>query len=216
MRYAIVSDLHGRADQFERICRDAGRYRADRVILTGDYLESKVSKRRHDPTVRWDADQVIDHDPGLWRRLSGCDLVRGNQEERIADLLSADQVHADLAPLLRAPERMVLDSGLVLVHGHRFDWRRYQGRWIPGRRDIADAPGPVVCYGHSHERLAGRVPGGSPDGTVELLEVRAGHPIRLLPGYLHLLNLGAARESEGHWLAYDEASQTVTFREASA
>ena len=43
VRFAVVSDLHGRLDNFRSILESV-QGRVDPVVMTGDYLEAKVSK----------------------------------------------------------------------------------------------------------------------------------------------------------------------------
>lgn len=214
MRYALIADLHGKMDSFERIREAAVESSVDAMYFLGDYLDSKVSKREHDPAVRWDPDRVVDFDPMLWKQLGAHVLVRGNQEERIAELLRRDQVPPQLAQLLSRPSRVRGDE-LLMVHGHQFDWARVGDHWLPGAADLVSFDRPVVCYGHSHERLAARLAGPDP-GDAELIPVGTGEAVRLVPGERYVFNLGAARERRGHWLLYDSAERTATFREACA
>ncbi len=141
MRYAVLADLHGRPGALRRILAAAAAAGADEIVCLGDYLEAKVPRRLHDPSRFWPLERVVDPDPALWARLAGIRRVLGNQELRIHELLRPEQVPADLAALLDAPERDRL-HGLVGLHGHQI-------RWSTGRAQPADGPGePVGTAAH--------------------------------------------------------------------
>jgi predicted phosphodiesterase len=154
----VLADLHGRPGALRRILAAAAVAGADEVICLGDYLEAKVPRRLHDPSRFWPLERVIDPDPALWARLIGIRRVLGNQELRIRELLRPEQIPADLAALLDAPEQVRL-HGLVGLHGHQI-------RWSTGRAELAGGPGaPVGTAAH-----------GAADGRGLLVPVAADVP----------------------------------------
>ncbi|WSY83079.1 metallophosphatase family protein [Streptomyces sp. NBC_00876] len=216
-RFAVISDLHGNSANFRAIA-EAVRGRVDSIILTGDYLEAKISKKDMIPGSVWPPEDVVGHDPDLWSRLARCVLVRGNQEERIATLLGGRTVPG-LAPLLAAPARW--STPLTrFEHGHRFVWAR-DGDVLTHPVLDEEAGGPVVVHGHSHRRMLtlGRAepepePGPGPEpGPYRAVPV-TGRVHRLPPHGIRVVNAGAACEAAAHWVLYDEEARTVTFETA--
>ncbi|MEW9528663.1 ATP-grasp domain-containing protein [Microbispora sp. NPDC049125] len=234
MRYAVVADLHGRLDRLGPIMEAAAGHGA-RLVLLGDYLEAKVSKR--DLRGGRPLEEVVDRDEPLWELAARELLVLGNQEERIARALrhpgtpeAADSPEAPeapdspeapegagfpgvpdvLRPLLSAPPRLETARALF-VHGHEFDWFRIEGGvWSPKLPEPPDLP--VTIYGHSHRPALIRIT-ASPDALMyEALPAAAGVP-QALDGD-HLVNAGPARD--GHWLLYDDEARTVTFHGGDA
>jgi hypothetical protein len=163
MRYAVTADLHGRRKAWRRFRTGAAAAGADRLVVLGDYLEAEVPWRRHDPARRWGLDEVVEPDPTLWEELAAdAELVLGNQELRIRELLRPDQVPRALAPLLRAPETIRFGAALGM-HGHQLSWRPSRlppGTRPDGRGEAALEPDPaglpsagLVMAGHSHQTL---------------------------------------------------------------
>ncbi|EIV94636.1 metallophosphoesterase [Frankia sp. QA3] len=170
MRYAVLADLHGRPGALRRILAAAAAAGADEIVCLGDYLEAKVPRRLHDPSRFWPLERVVDSDPALWSQLAGIRRVLGNQELRIRELLRPEQVPADLAVLLDAPEWDRL-HGVVGLHGHQIRWSagyaepaggpvELTGAAPPALADgrdllvpvAADVPRvPVVVVGHTHQ-----------------------------------------------------------------
>ncbi|MFJ7625099.1 metallophosphoesterase family protein [Streptomyces sp. NPDC097595] len=209
-RFAVVSDLHGNRENFLAI-RERVAGRVDTVFLTGDYLDAKVSKKDLHLDVNWSLEEATDHDPSLWQTLSTCARVRGNQEERITTILRRRRLPVLLDALLAAPAEWATPV-TRFVHGHRFTWSR-QGEDLS--HPLLDAPPdrPVLIHGHNHRRLLTTGIG------------RHGHdPLRVEPvtGRVYelpaegacLVNAGAARDPEAHWVLYDEEARTVTFETA--
>ncbi|MFJ9772636.1 hypothetical protein ACIRVF_15555 [Kitasatospora sp. NPDC101157] len=213
-RTALVADLHGRYQNLRRIIDAAAAARADRIVVVGDYLEAKVSKKLAAAGGHWSLEEVVDPDPPLWESLlSDCVLVRGNQEERIAHLLAGQPLPPALAGILAAPPEY-RDKDAVYVHGHGFDWyRTEQGPWCPVLREPG-APHSRYFFGHSHRRIL--VETGGTDGSTfrRLTEPATGSPHVLGQGGPWLVNCGAAFQDAAHWTLYDDDDETVTFMTA--
>ncbi|MCK9897920.1 metallophosphoesterase [Frankia sp. AgB32] len=164
MRYAVLADLHGRPKALRRVLAAAADADVDEVVILGDYLEAKVSRRAHDPSRYWPLPAVVDPDPLLWSRLAGLRRVLGNQELRIRELLRPEQVPADLAAVLDAPESDRL-HGLLGLHGHQIRWAvggtldheagspdldvDKADLLVPVPEDVPRVP--VVVVGHTHQ-----------------------------------------------------------------
>ena len=213
MRYAIVADLHGQRAKLAAVLAAAGADGVDQVIVAGDYLECHVSKRELASARPRTLRDVLDVDPAMWRMLrERAVLVRGNQEERIAQLVAGlpdvDGLD-DLRPLLAAP--LVRELGHVtIIHGHTFDWSRLRDRWVPTLdEDLPDAR--VVVFGHSHEPLVTTL---ARDGAGWRYDDSFHDPDRVLDitgATRYLVNLAPSRTSP-LWLHYDDGNGTMRWR----
>ncbi len=238
MRYAVVADLHGRRKAWRRVLADVERHRPDQVICLGDYLEAKVSWRRHDRSRRWDLEDVVDPDPKLWHELAVVDLVLGNQEWRIRDLLKNDQIVGDLTVLLAAPETRMIGAATAM-HGHQIGWDEWPDRRAPSMvvyprlEELPDVP--MLMVGHSHQVLlldiaahdwfnrdrADDSDSDEPESTgvpaARRWAVTPGHPIPVevasRGGRRLFVNIGAARGKPSHWVLYDDTTSELTFHE---
>ncbi|WP_239328850.1 metallophosphoesterase [Frankia sp. CiP3] len=224
MRYAVVADLHGRRKAWRRVLGDAQQRGADQVVCLGDYLEAKVPWRRHTAATHWELTDVVEPDPALWRELAGVDLVLGNQEWRIRDLLRSEQIFGDLDVLLAAPETRMLGAAMTM-HGHQFSWEDGPARpgwpavFYPRLVELPDVP--ILMVGHSHQTLLLDLPSlGETNGPAGVMvahrrPVIPGVPTPVDPSGARrlLVNVGPARGKPSHWLLYDDAASEVTFHE---
>ncbi|MFG2484202.1 metallophosphoesterase [Streptomyces virginiae] len=205
-RFAVISDLHGKYEHLQDIV-EAGKGRIDAIVMTGDYLEAKISKKHLHLGLEWPLEDVVDVDPELWSFLESCTLVRGNQEERIAAVMAGRPVPALLAPLLAAPGEWATRT-TRFVHGHGFPWARTGGQLDhPLLDDTVSADRAVIVHGHSHRRLLTL-------GSGVRIEPVTGQPYALAPEGTCVVNVGAARDPEAHWVLYDEDARTITFETA--
>lgn len=205
-----MADLHGRGDRLAAIA-EAAAERGARLVLLGDYLEAKVSKRA--AAGPRPVDEVVDHDGPLWDELARTaaegGMILGNQEERIARALGAAPADP-LRTLLSAPARLRVGRAL-LVHGHAFDWFRIEGGvWAPKQAGPPD--GELTFYGHSHRPALIRLTSSPGVLTYEVLAAGDGVPVPVEG--THLVNVGPAKD--GHWLLYDEEEGTVAFHGGDA
>jgi predicted phosphodiesterase len=240
MRYAVIADLHGRRKSWRRVRSAAAAVGFDRLVVLGDYLDAKVPWRRHDPTRRYDLDEVVRYDPELWQSLAAeADLVLGNQEWRIRDLLQPDQVPQTLAPLLAAPERAAFGSA-VGIHGHQLRWHEVGRRDDAGQLryglepDAATLPAAdrLLLAGHSHQTQILKIfwvttPAGPAVESVQPIPVRPSMPIDV-SAYTGprrpdesgerwstlFVNVGPARGQPSHWVIYEDERHDITLHEA--
>ncbi|MBB1245674.1 metallophosphoesterase family protein [Streptomyces durbertensis] len=207
-RFAVISDLHGNYENLLAIQEKAAG-RVDTMVLTGDYLDAKVSKKDLHRDLHWSLQDAVDLDAPLWQALSSCVLVRGNQEERITTVLRDRSVPSALQALLAAPEEWATPT-TRFVHGHRFPWfREGEALSYPVLNALPDRP--VLIHGHSHRRLLTTGLEATGRHTPLRLEPVTGHVYELPGSGLCLVNAGAARDREAHWVLYDEEARTVTF-----
>ncbi len=212
MRYAIIADLHGRRGAWRRVAAATGRARVDRILLLGDYLEAKVPRRHHDPGVHWSLEEVVRPDERLWAELADAELVLGNQELRIRELLRPEQVPALLAPLLAAPRAAAIGVARV-EHGDRIRWSPAADGVLEPQLD-AVLPAPMLVVGHTHQTLLLEVadrPGRPP--VTRRLPITVGRPVAVRADAHLLVNVGPARGRPSHWLIYDTDPGEITFRE---
>lgn len=210
-RFAVISDLHGNRENLLAILEKAAG-RVDTVVLTGDYLEAKVSKKDLHRDLRRPLQDVVDPDPPLWEALAPYVLVRGNQEERITTALRHQSAPGALEPLLAAPPEWATPT-TRFVHGHRFTWFR-EGEHLrhPVLGTLPDRP--VLIHGHSHRRLLTTGPEAMGQHVPLRAEPVTGRVYELPGPGPCLVNAGAARDREAHWVLYDEEARTVTFETA--
>ncbi|MDX5565516.1 metallophosphoesterase family protein [Streptomyces sp. ID05-04B] len=207
-RFAVISDLHGNYENLLAIQEKAAG-RVDTVVLTGDYLEAKVSKKDLHRDLCWSLPDAVDPDAPLWEALSSCVLVRGNQEERITTVLRDRDVPDALEALLAAPPERATPT-TRFVHGHRFNWFR-EGEDLS--HPVLDAlpDRPVLIHGHSHRRRLTTGLEATGQHTPLRLEPETGRVYQLPRSGVCLVNAGAAGDREAHWVLYDEEARTVTF-----
>ncbi|WP_255949497.1 metallophosphoesterase family protein [Streptomyces odontomachi] len=213
-RYALISDLHGNLENLQAIMESASG-RADKIFVTGDYLDAKVSKKNIGQRAEWPLEDVVDDNPALWEVLiSACRLIRGNQEERIATALGGQDVPPLLAQLLGTAAEWATPT-TRFVHGHRFTWFREGDELMhPVLAEPTDRP--VVVHGHSHRRLLTFGLGDPGEPPRLRFEPETGRTYQLPQGERSLINLGAARDAAAHWALYDEEAGTVSFETAAA
>jgi predicted phosphodiesterase len=215
-RIALLADLHGARSVLEAVLAEADELGVDHVVVAGDYLECRISKRRAGDFVASAMADVDEVDPELWQLLERCPLVRGNQEERIDGLTAALSRSASLLHLLRAPASLRI-AGLTVVHGHRFDWSRCADLLVPTFDE--DLPGDrVLVFGHSHQALVTTlVPDADGHPWYLPSPVELGVVIPIGPVHRHLINLGPASTDDPLWALYDDADgdgahASLTFR----
>lgn len=199
MRVAVVADLHGRTAAWERVRADLDRRSIDRVLCLGDYLDCRVSERRPIVAKRRAAAEIVDVDPAFWAALARCDLVRGNQEERIAALFEPADIPVGLVPLLDAPT-VWRQWGCVFAHGHQLAWSSHSiPPWQPAADEITESP--LVIVGHSHvPQILTR--SAEKDGWRSIPVVAESWRV-IEPGERLLVNAAPARIAPSPWLQLD-------------
>lgn len=207
MRYAIVGDLHGRVDHLRLIQDDAAARGARELVALGDVLEVRVPKGAAAIPARPGAEAVVDADPALVALLHPARAVRGNQEERLLDLLPGDRLPPDLCGLRDLPSRLWRGEACC-EHGHRFGWRHDIEPGV-GCPDAAEVTGRVAFFGHNHQNVACRVPAASLTGARERLPVFAGVPVPVAGPDRFLFNVASLHRPV--WALYDQEAATVTY-----
>lgn len=194
MRYALLGDIHSSVEDLRDVLNDIQKKAPDaQLIGTGDLFECTISKKRA-PFERFGKlEDVMLFSEELTDMLT-FQSVRGNQEERIAQITQSDE------PLLQRirtmEERIGIEYKAEVIHGHQWEWGG--DPWMP----VFPETGPdLVFYGHSHDS------GLSIDSQVE--EVGFGVPYDVTKGRT-FVNVGAV-VGDRAWVLYDSDAGTVIF-----
>jgi predicted phosphodiesterase len=198
----VLGDVHGDVAALRRVVARLGRARPDRVVCLGDVLDCGAAERAAGDADRPFA-EVTDWDAELADLLAGAELLRGNQEERVAELVGAGGVPEECHRLLRAPRRWAAGD-VEVVHGHELSWTRVRDDWYcpldaPVRR--------VLLFGHHHRNALYRVGGERTWAALERPALRAGAPQRL--GGPALVNVGPVLGAAS-WVLLDTEADTIT------
>ena len=128
MKYMIASDIHGAADECEKMLSLFDREGCDKLILLGDLL---YHGPRNDLPASYDPKRVAEL---LNERSSLIHAVRGNCDAEVDQMMLRFPIMADYA-LMPLGKRQ-----LFITHGHLFD----------GNRLPPHAEGDVLLFGHIH------------------------------------------------------------------
>lgn len=202
MRLAVLGDIHGDVASLRRVVNQVRRAAPDRVVCLGDVVDCPAPRRRAGEAVR-PFGEVVDWDPALADLLAGAEVVRGNQEERVAELVDVRRVPAACRALLDAPRRWI-EGDIEMVHGHELPWVRVQADWscpleAPVRR--------VLLFGHHHRNAVYRAGPDRDWSSVRRPPVRAGISQPLLGPTL--VNVGPVL-GVASWVLLDTEADTVT------
>lgn len=202
MRYAIIGDLHGRHDHLRLVLQDAARRGVDEVLSLGDIFDVRVPKSNSRAFTFTGLEAVVDAHPDLVALLGAGRTVRGNQEDRILELVPPDRLPPALSCLGRLPSRIWIGDA-CLEHGHRFEWPDYApGVGVPAAEGVA---GRVAFYGHNHQNVAFQPAGPA----YTRLEVTPGVPLALCGPGRYLLNVATIHWPA--WVLYDDAAAAATY-----
>jgi len=212
MRYALVTDVHGCANHLQSVLSHIAKQpRIDEVFCLGDLFDCKVGKSRLAYFTYRDIWQVVEIDRRLIEWMPATRCIIGNQEERIRELISAEEVPSELAPYLETPKTKDLPFGR-LVHGHQFVWHeRDEWTWHPLWERLKEH---LLFYGHNHQNRLFQV-NIKGSFAYEDVPITFGKPMELDPVAYHLINVGDVRRATPSWLLYDEDTSTVTFHRLS-
>ncbi|MGM9920496.1 MAG: metallophosphoesterase family protein [Bhargavaea sp.] len=195
MRYALLGDIHSSVEDLKDVLNDIQKYAPDAELIgTGDLFECIISKKRA-PFERFSRlEDVMLFSDELIGMLT-FPSVRGNQEERIAQITESDE------PLLQRirmmEERIGIGKTAIVIHGHQWEWGG--DPWMP----VFPETGPdLIFYGHSHDS------GLSINNQVE--EIGFGVPYDVTKGRT-FVNVGAV-VGDRNWLLYDSTAGTVIFK----
>lgn len=211
MRYGLIADIHGRRNHLELVLEHINTFSdIDEIICLGDVFEVKVSKKQLPNFVFHDIEQVIDIDLKLLELLSGYQLVRGNQEERVLHLVPREKIPAELHPFfLNLPSDIDLPEMARITHGHNFNWVDYPGGyWHPV---ITKWERPWLFYGHNHQNALFLVREKNGSWYYDRQEIVIGKPLELDPKSCFLINVGDIKRPTPSWVLYDNEEGTVTF-----
>ncbi|MCM3088267.1 metallophosphatase family protein [Bhargavaea ginsengi] len=194
MRYALLGDIHSSVEDLKDVLNDIQKQAPGAELIgTGDLFECIISKKRA-PFERFNrlkdvmlfSDELID--------MLTFPSVRGNQEERIAQITESDE------PLLlrirTMEERIGIERTADVIHGHQWEWGGEP--WMPV---FPETGRNLIFYGHSHES------GLTIDSQVE--EVGFGVPYDVTKGRT-FVNVGAV-VGDRNWVLYDADAGTVVF-----
>ncbi|EMR07360.1 Calcineurin-like phosphoesterase superfamily domain protein [Bhargavaea cecembensis DSE10] len=194
MRYALLGDIHSSVEDLRDVLNDIQKHAPDAELIgTGDLFECIISKKRA-PFERFGKlDDVMLYSDELMDMLT-FPSVRGNQEDRIAQITESDE------PLLQRirtmEERFRIEEKAEVIHGHQWEWGG--DPWMP----VFPETGPdLIFFGHSHDS------GLSIDNQVE--EVGFGIPYDVTKGRT-FVNVGAV-VGDRSWVLYDSDAGIVIF-----
>ncbi|RNB87777.1 metallophosphoesterase [Brevibacillus fluminis] len=204
MKYAILSDIHGKRKHLKQVLKAIKAHDVDHIFCLGDIWECKIGKSQVKDFLFAFADQIVDYDPKLAKRLSSVSCIVGNQEERIRHLLPKEETDEELRYFLTLPPVIELTHGR-LEHGHLFvndkNWAPY-----PKRLDKH-----LLFFGHSHYSSLYQLQWQNKQWQPKKVDIQFGVPIELDLVRYWGINVGAVVSEEPEWLLYEETSNTVTF-----
>ncbi|MBO0422169.1 metallophosphoesterase family protein [Enterococcus plantarum] len=201
--YIILSDIH---DNLEHLLKVLSRYKSKPVICLGDIFEVLVSKSKLE-TFRFETlDQVLYYDPKMTEILDSVRMIKGNQEERLEQLVPSEKLPRKLYELLNnMQETVLLEERFLFIHGQQFVWEEIEyDLWCPN----VDIPNPFcLFYGHSHH-----------DAFFELVDRQPikidftySKPIFLDPNKKYLINVGAIKNDPLSYVILDTKNNFITF-----
>lgn len=191
--YAIVGDIHSSICDFENVLVHIKKVAPTaQLIGTGDLFECTISKKRLPLPAPLPLEEVMLNPPGF-EKLLQFPSVRGNQEERILEVTTAQDFLRN--QLQQFPETITIGDAIV-IHGHQWEWGGHP--WALVRPDVQAV---VTFYGHSHKSGLIR------NGRIEQFDWHT--PISITDGTI-LVNVGAVIQQQ-EWVLYDAANKTVTF-----
>jgi hypothetical protein len=209
LRYAVLADVHGDVAALRAVLHHLRRLGVLTVVYVGDLLDCRVSKRDVPGFVFSEPADVFDPDPALIGLVGDAVLIRGNQEERISELVPDEALPGWVRPVLTAP--VTRRTGFAeLTHGHTLPWRELSpGVWCPAGAPFTQS---LLVHGHHHRNALRRREGD----RVTDVPAPPGVPVRLEPDAQYIANVGPVRGADPSWLLVDEADRTVTYHRCEA
>lgn len=209
MKYAIISDIHGNRKHLKQVLHAIEEHDVDHIFCLGDILECKVSKTKVKDFSFAFADQIVDFEEKLVKKLHQVSCIIGNQEERIRLLLPKEETEEKLRYFLTLPPAIELKHAR-LEHGHLFvneqNWAPY-----PKRLDKH-----LLFFGHSHQSALYQLHWLNKKWQPKMVEIAFGVPYDLDLVHYWGINVGAVVSQDPEWLLYDESHNRVTFFRESA
>jgi predicted phosphodiesterase len=214
MKIAVLSDIHGNGEALDAVARELERREHDRVFHLGDLAGYNAEAEK---CVRWAMERTTggilgNHDAVASGKAGGESF---NAPALIAARWSASHISDGSREYLGAlPDRLVLDGGILLVHGAPSDTNRYLFTLDDAVDELDGLHGEgfpkIVFFGHTHvpaaviRRRDGSTEAASPGG----LRLREGERVLLNPG-----SVGQPRDRDprASFLLFDTVSLTVAW-----
>lgn len=204
MKVAIISDIHGERKKLRQVLESIASHEVDHIYCLGDLFECKISKANIHTFQFSFLDQVVDHDPKLYKRLKNISCIAGNQEERIRSLIPLFQADQDLRYYLTLPQAIELNHAR-LEHGHQFV---NEDNWYPYPRQMKKH---LLFFGHTHYSRLFQVRWAGKKWSPEKKTVEFGTPIPLDPARYWAVNVGSITGRHPEWVLYEEELGQITF-----
>ncbi|MGX7244715.1 metallophosphoesterase family protein, partial [Enterococcus quebecensis] len=193
--YIILSDIH---DNLEHLLKVLSIYISKPVICLGDIFEVLVSKSKLE-TFRFETlDQVLYYNPKMTEVLDSVRMIKGNQEERLEQLVPSEKLPRKLYELLNnMQETVLLEERFLFIHGQQFVWEEIDyDLWCPN----VDIRNPFcLFYGHSHHDAFFEVVDSQPIK----IDFTYSKPIFLDPNKKYLINVGAIKNDPLSYVILD-------------
>jgi predicted phosphodiesterase len=214
LKIAVLSDIHGNGEALDAVALELERSRPDRVVHLGDLAGYNAEPEK---CVRWAMGRTSggilgNHDAVAFGKAGGESF---NAPALTAARWSADHISDGSREYLGTlPDRLVLDGGILLVHGAPSDPDRYLFTLDDAVDELdgltAESSLTIVFFGHTHVPAAVIRRG---DGSTEAASQGG---LRLREGERALLNPGSVgqprdRDPRASFLLFDTVSLSVAW-----
>ncbi|MGG1228610.1 metallophosphoesterase [Bacillus halotolerans] len=211
MRYAFITDIHGKRNNLEKVLEHIQTFSSiHEIICLGDVFEVKVPKKDLKDFQFQSIEQVLDLDWELIDLLKGIRVIKGNQEERILSLIPEKEIPIDFYNFLtHMPLDIYLTPMVRLTHGHTFDWMEEEDYWRPSH--IHYWSRPWIFYGHNHQNVLFEVQEKKNHPYYERKRIINGKPITLDAASRYLINIGDMKYDHPSWMLLDTLENQITY-----
>ncbi|MDA8123240.1 MAG: metallophosphoesterase family protein [Deltaproteobacteria bacterium] len=214
MKIAVLSDIHGNGEALDAVARELERTGPDRVVHLGDLAGYNAEPEK---CVRWAMERTSggvlgNHDAVACGKAGGESF---NTPALIAARWSAAHLSDGSREYLGAlHDRLVLDGGILMVHGAPSDPDRYLFTLDDAVDELDRLSGDVfptiVLFGHTHVPAAviRRHDGSTEVASQGGLRLREGERVLLNPG-----SVGQPRDRDprASFLLFDTVSLSVAW-----
>ncbi|MEC0582934.1 metallophosphoesterase family protein [Bacillus spizizenii] len=211
MRYAFITDIHGKRDNLEKVLEHIQTFSSiHEIICLGDVFEVKVPKKDLKDFQFQCMEQVLDLDWELMNLLKDIRVIKGNQEERILSLIPEKEFPKDFYNfLIHMPLEIHLIPMVRLTHGHTFDWTGEEDYWRPS--NVHYWSSPWIFYGHNHQNVLFEVKEIENNPYYERKSIINGKPITLDSASRYLINIGDMKYDHPSWMLLDTLENQITY-----